>query len=177
MSTWFSDHFGADGLNDTSLASPRIIPSAGIAHGRVRYKRAYLSGLCIAADVLRFFSMKSGDRLIDLMLSSDGGSTAGAINVGLHLSGDNHDGDAVDADLFASAQAISTAMERTSIFAEATTLQHEDHGKTLWALAAIGAGSDTVDPLVSYDITGTVSTTFTDAVSILVMEAYYTSGD
>jgi len=179
MTVWYSDHYGADGDNDTSIASPPVVVPVGIKHGRVRYNRATITGLPLqtAPDVLRFFTMKSGDRLLELLLSSDGGSGAGAIDVGIYLAGTDHTGAVVDADLFASAQAISTAIERTDIFNESAVLQHEDHGKTLWALAAIGAGSDTVDPEVLYDICGTVTTSFTTTDSILTLEAYYTAGD
>lgn len=179
MTTWYSDHFGTDGDNDTSLADPPKIVSAGISHGRVRYKRGYFKGLAlqVAPDVIRFFQLRSKDRLLELLISSDGGSDAGALDIGLHLAGTNHDGAVVDQDLFASAQDISSAIERTDIFNESAVLQHEDHGKTLWELAAVGAASYTEDPQLVFEVTGTITTSFTTADSILVLEAYYTAGD
>ena len=177
MSTWYGTHFGVDAGTGVALTHPPKVVSNGIKHGRIRYNRAMITGLCLSTEEMRFFSMKSSDRLLELMVSSDGGSTAAAANFGVYLSGDAHDGAVVDADLFASAQALSTAIARTDIFNESAVLQHEDRGKMLWELCAVGAGSDTVDPQVSYDICGVVSTTFTDAVSIVVLEAYYTSGD
>ncbi len=177
MTVWFSDHFGSDGDNDTSIAVPGKITPASINHGRVYYKRAMITGMPLDStpDVLRFFSMKSGDRLLELMVSSDGGSTAAAMDIGLYLSGLNHDGAVVDADVFETAQVISTAIERDDVLAAGTVLQHEDRGKTLWAMANVGAQSYTVDPLVNYDVCGLVTTAFTDADSIMVLEAYYTS--
>jgi hypothetical protein len=177
MSTWYGTHFGVDAGTGVALVHPPKVVSVGVKHGRIRYNRSMITGLCLSAEVLRFFSMKSSDRLLELMISSDGGSTAGACDFGIYLSGNAHDGAVQDVDLFASAQAISTAIARTDIFNESAVLQHEDRGKTLWELLAVGAGTDTVDPQVFYDICGTVTTTFTDAVSILVLEAYYTAGD
>ena len=180
MTVWFSDHFGTDGVDDITIADPVKVISAGIGHSRLRYKRAELSSLALLAtpDVLRFFTLKSGDRLHQLMLSSDGGSGVGAADFGLHLKGTSaHDGAALDADLFATAQAINSALNQVSIFSEATTLLGADRGKTLWALAAIGGGSDTVDPMLEYDFTATVTTAFTTTNTILVLEALYTSGD
>lgn len=179
MTVWFSDHYGTDGDNDTSIADPIKVVSAGISRSRVRYKRAFFTGLALDStpDVIRFFTLKSGDRLLELLISSDGGSAAGAMDIGLYLSGTSHDGAVVDQDLFASAQAISSAIERTAVLIEASTLQHEDHGKQLWDMAQIGAATLTADPLVNYDICGTVTTAFTTTDSILVLEAYYTSGD
>lgn len=177
MTVWYSDHYGADGDNDTSKVSPPLVVPVGIKHARIRYARATITGMPLAADVLRFMTLRSGDRLLELMISSDGGSTAAALNFGIYLAGNAHDGAVKDADLFASAQAISTAIERTSIFLESGTPQHEDHGKRLWELLALGDGDDTVDPVVLYDICGVVSTAFTDADSIMTLEAYYTAGD
>ena len=177
MTVWFSDHFGADGTADTSIATPGKITPSSINHGRIYYKRGFVEALALnsSTDVLRFFTMKSGDRLLELWISSDGGSGAGAIDIGLHLSGTAHDGAEVDLDLFANAVTISTNIERTDAFAEANTLQHEDHGKTLWELAAIGLQTYTVDPLVNFDFTANVTTDFTTTAPKLVLEAYYTS--
>ncbi len=177
MTVWYSDHFGSDGDNDTSIASPGKVTPASINHGRIYYKRAMITGMPLnsSSDVLRFFSMMSGDRLLELMISSDGGSSGGAMDIGLYLSGTAHDGAVVDQDLFETATVISTAIERTDVLAAGTVLQHEDHGKTLWALATVGALSLTADPLVNYDVCGTVTTSFTTTDAILVLEAYYTS--
>lgn len=177
MAVWYGTHFGVDAGTGNALVHPPKVVSAGIKHGRIRYNRAMITGLCLSAEVLRFFSMKSSDRLLEIMISSNGGSDAGAIDIGIYLSGNDHDGAVVDADLFASAQATSTAIARTDAFNESAILQHEDRGKHLWELAAVGDGSDTVDPQVSYDICGVVTTEFTTTASILVLEAYYTSGD
>lgn len=179
MTVWYSDHFGTDGDNDTSLPATIKTVSAGVSHGRVRYKRATITGLPLLTtpDVLRFYTLHSSDRIINQWISSNGGSDAGAIDIGLYLSGTNHDGAAVDVDLFSSAQDISSAIHKTAALVESAVLQHEDAGKTLWAMANIGAATLTADPDVNYDICGTVTTAFTTTDSILTLECLYTSGD
>jgi len=179
MSVWYSDHYGADGTSDNSIASPPNVVSVGVKHGRIRYARATLTGLCLDTEVMRYLTLKSSDRILEIMISSDGGSTAAAANYGVYKAGNAHDGAVLDADLFASAQALSTAIARTDIFNESAVLQHEDRGKQLWELVVVGADPDsyTADPQILMDICGVVSTTFTDAVSITTLEVYYTSGD
>ena len=178
MTVWYSDHFGTDGIADNSLASPIKIVSAGVNRSRVRYKRATVTGLALNSvpDVIPFFKMKSGARIINQWISSDGAAAAGAMDIGLYLWTAHDIGAAVDVDLFSSAQAISTAIHKTAALIESDVLQHEDAGKTLWEMAAVGAGSDTVDPLVEYAICGTVTTSFTTTAPILTLEALYTDG-
>lgn len=179
MTTWYSDHFGADGDNDTSIASPPVTVPAGISHGRVRYKRATITGMPLQTtpDVLYFYTMKSSDRIINQWISSDGGSDAGAIDIGLYTHNNQHNGAVLDADLFSSAQAISTAIHKTAALVESAVLQHEDAGRPLWFMYSRGDGTDTSDPGVLYDVCGTVTTSFTTADSVLVLECIYTAGD
>lgn len=178
MTTWFSDHFGTDGDNDITLpASPTVIP-VGVGHGRKYAKRAVFTGLGIAADTIRVMRFREEDRLYNLHISVNGGSDAGAINVGLHEAGANHDGAVIDADLFASALTISSALDETEIFDESSVLSGIDRGKRMWELAAVGAASYTAAPnlVQGFEIVYTVSTTFTTTDSIIVLIATYTSG-
>lgn len=175
MAVYYSDLITPSSAN-TTLDSQHRAP-VGLSHARTRTSVASITAMPLTTDVVRMITLKSGDRLLKLELSSDGGSTAGAVNVGLYLAGDAHDGAVVDADLFASAQTISSALDLTDVFDEAATLAGVDRGKTLWELAAIGAGSDTEDPFVQYDITIVPSTTFTVADSELTLVATYMAGD
>ena len=52
-----------------------------------------------------------------------------------------------------------------------------DRGLTLWEMLAIGAGSDTVDPMKEYYIAYTVTAALTIAACTQQLEAYYNSGD
>ena len=179
MTNWYSDHYGTDGDNDTSLPVTIKVVSAGISRGRVRYKRATITGLPLLTtpDVLRFYTMKSSDRIINQWISSNGGSDAGAIDIGVYTHNNTHTGAVIDADLFSSAQAISTAIHKTAALVESAVIQHEDAGQPLWFMLSRGDGTDTSDPGVLYDICGTVTTAFTTTDSVLTLECIYTSGD
>jgi len=179
--TYFSDHFAtqtAATASPSTVTSPIVRVSAGVSGSRVRYKRAQVITTIASdsTDVYRFFTLKSGARLINMWISSDGGCTAGSVDVGLHLSGTNHDGAVVDANLFGDDVTVSSAISKTAVVIEATTIQHEDTGLTLWEMANIGAATLTEDPLVNYDITATPNTTLSVAVCELTLECLYTDG-
>ena len=182
MATRYSDHFSTTGDDGDSL-DMQVRVSAGIGHGRLRYKRARANGLFTTSDTVRMMTFKSNDRLIELWLSYDGANTAGAVNVGLYLSGSNHSGAVVDADLFCTLQTTTTLAIRTDIMGEpasaliAVAGEEEVRGLPLWKQASYGAGTDTVDPMTEYDIVITPYTTIAGADSLMTLEAYYTSGD
>jgi hypothetical protein len=132
------------------------------------------------------FTMRSADRLIELLISTDGAATAGAVDVGVWLSGDNHDGATIGSatvNLFADALALTTLSQRTSCLgveggSSSIPVAGEEcpHGMTLWELVNMGDGTYTSDPGINFDITLNPSTTF-DVATIITLEAYYTSGD
>ena len=185
MATYFSDHY-VDATDATRISNPATDQSsldtayrapAGIAHARLRKKRAACSTLALTTDEVRVMTFKSNDRLFDLTVSGDGGSTAGAINLGLYLTGNRHDGAVVDVDLFASALTTSSAIARVDHFEESATLSELNRGWQMWEIAAVGAGTDTEDPQTQYDLVFVPSTSFTVANTVLVFEALYTAGD
>jgi hypothetical protein len=130
-----------------------------------------------SGDELRMMRFNSGDRIWKLSWASAGTSTTYAANLGLYLAGSAGDGAVVDADLYASALALATGAGLTETFVESGVLTDEDRGKTLWEQAAIGAGSDTEDPFVEYDLVLTSTATGTGAVEEVLVIAEYTSGD
>lgn len=182
MADWYSDHIGADGLLDTSVASPPTVISAGLNHGRVRYKRAIVNttgGNPASGDVYVFFTMKSSDRLFNLMVSNDAAhDVVTACDLGLRLRGTNHDGGAVDPNFFDDAVDIATAaVDRGEALVTGAQVAGTDRGKQLWEMlddASITTyGSD---PHLEYDITLTLTQEPTTG-GIVVLEAEYTAGD
>lgn len=169
MATYFSDHFSADENGNTAADSERRAP-AGINHGRLRIKRAKIIGTITTADTVRLMQFKSGDRLYNLKLTVNGDLTTGAANFGLYKSGDAHDGAVVDADLFATAQSLTSALDETDILDEAS-LTADNRGDELFVMAG-----QTEDPMEDWDLVMTPTANF-DTSEEVTVTAVYTSGD
>jgi len=157
---------------------------ADIAHARTRTTLSRFTAAAHADTVnLVIGYFKSSDQIIDIRFYTDGGGTAGAFNLGLWTTTFS-DGapthTVADVDLYASAKATGTAILHGSaiatVFTEAATLDDFDRGKALWAQLAIGAGSDTTDPGVTYALIADISTTI-DAANELAFEVEYVAGD
>lgn len=112
----------------------------------------------------------SNARMSDLLLSCASTGTAGAADIGLYRT--TADGGAVvDADFFASAQSIATALAKTSVLLEANganaSLGKDDLEKPLWEAIGLSA-----DPKCDYDIVMTLTAATVSAADI-VLEALY----
>lgn len=176
MATFFSDNL-ADPTDNTDLGVS-FRASAGIKHARTRTAISRVTALALTTDTVRMVTLRSSDRLLGLELATDGGSTAGAVNVGLHLAGSAHDGAVEDADMFATAVVVSTETDLVDIMTEGTLIDGVDRGRTMWEIATLGAGTNyTEDPHIDFDITLTASTSLSVAASELTLKAIYTSGD
>ena len=195
MANMYSNHFNSGGSSGTgtpgvaTLAgelpydSQRRIP-AGLGHSRLRTKVAWaqFGTAAGAGDVIRMMSMKSGDRIAAIRLFTDGLCTDGTADLGVYLSGQQHDGAVIDADLFGAAHAIKTAAsfdtveEREAVFL-AGALSEIDRYKTLWELCAVGAASYTVDPMVDMDICLTIVEAVTAALVKVIVAVDYTAAD
>lgn len=173
---YFSDNI-ADDSDNTSLGVAYRAP-VGIRHARTRTAIARVTALALTTDVVRMITLKSGDRLLALELATDGASAAGAVNVGLYLSGQAHDGAVADADVFAAAVTVSTETDLVDIFDQASLIDGVDRGRTMWELATLGTGTNyTEDPRVNFDICLVPSTSLTTTATELVLKAVYTSSD
>lgn len=177
MANLFSDNF-ADATGDDYSAS-RKTPGE-IGHARLRKKRMNLTtgATTSVSDTMVLGKFKSGDRLYDLQMSTNSATaTTGAINIGLYVAALNHvpvTANIVDVDLFGALVVTTTVLERSDVLVEAGTILGFSRGLTLWEMAALGAGSDTVDPMVDYDLVATFSTAL-DAAQGYNFEADYVS--
>jgi hypothetical protein len=179
MASYFSDNFHVDGVTTPTASDSQKRAHAGIAGGRVRYKRAFVTipVTAVSTETIRFMSMRSGDRIHEMKISNPGDCGTATMNLGLYLPGDNHSGTVLDADLFMSAEDMATANDRVDAFDESSTLDNQDRGKALWQLYAAGAGSDSVDPMLDYDITGVLAASMDTAAEEVLLEVWYTAGD
>ena len=154
------------------------------AHARLRKTYAQITTAAADTDDLIIAYFKSSDRILDIQFYTNGGSTAGAFNLGLWTVDFSNGGTAItvaDADLYGSAIATSTAIlygaaAITSVFRESAVLTDADRGNALWAQLATGAGTDTVDPGVTYALVAEITTTI-DASTILTFDIDYVAGD
>jgi hypothetical protein len=154
-----------------------------IAHARTRttYSKFVAASHADTVDLIVAY-FKSNDQIIDIRLYTDGTATAGAINLGLSTVNFANGGTTLtvlDATLFASAKVITTAVLHGSAVATVFTedsLNDTHRGNTLWALAAVGDGTDTVDPGVTYALVADVSTTWNDDTAVQ-FEIEYVAGD
>jgi hypothetical protein len=153
-----------------AAAQPRVLNSANIEKGNLRESVgtiAAANGDSIGS-VYRFARVRSSDRVSAVKLYCDA-VTSGAMDVGLYLA----DGGAVvDADFFASAQSIASAiLTGTEIQHESGVYGIEDIELPLWVGLGLSA-----DPMVSYDIAGTL-TAATTAAGDVSLKVQLTSGE
>jgi len=181
------------GSNSGVVSSGTAITNvgAGVNHSRVRTSLATATipvtvGSPAAAwatgDFVRLLTMRSSDRIVDIRIWTDAtlaAATALATDIGIYLAGLNHDGAVVDVDLFGTAFNLMSAspVARVSVFDDGA-LADEHRYLPLWAALSIGAGTDTSDPEVLYDIALTMGTVTGAVVAGEVfLEVEYIAGD
>jgi hypothetical protein len=135
-----------------SDAMPPVINSAQLANGRVRQLRgqaAVANGDSIASTY-RLLRVKSNDIVSQLLLSCTA-ITSGAGDVGLYRTA-NDGGAVVDADFFASAQSIASALSNSDISRESGVVTVANMEKPIWQALSL-----TEDPQVEYDVVITLT--------------------
>lgn len=159
-------------------AGPIGQSTQSFAHARTRTTLSTYDGTPATTDELVIGYFKSTDRIVDIELATDGAATAGALNIGLHTASFSNDSTELtvsDADRFASAQSVASAIAfdaRVSVFDESGTLDDVmDRGKTIWELAGLSE-----DDGNTYAITATPSTTV-DAATEMIFVVTYVAGD
>lgn len=123
-------------------------------------------------DVMRICTLPSGARIGQIYVTSDGASTALTADLGLYKAA-RHGGAVIDADLFASALALNSGVTRTDELLEAATLAAADRWKPLWAMADLGAGTYTTDPMEDWDLAWTATAAVATADETTVVEVQY----
>ncbi len=191
MANAFSDHFNSSGsLGPGAGTVAEALPldsqrraHVGFGHTRFRWMRAAVTvgddvGI---GDQIRMMTLKSSDRIIEFFFTSDGGTTAGSVDIGVYLTGRAHDGalpstNSVD-------QWSTTAVAVTAIVARVTRFALGDiaviqKGLQLWEMINVSdAATYAVDPLVNFDITMTATIAFTVSTAAMIFEVHYVSGD
>lgn len=122
-----------------------------------------------AGDILSFCFIPSNAVVSQVLLSCDAISTAGAMDIGLYQTADNG-GAVVDADFFASAVVLTSALKNSDVTHESGVYGIEDADKPLWEAIGLSA-----DPQIDYVIAGTITTDLGGAGTLCV-EAIYVDG-
>jgi len=148
---------------------PRV---ANEGHLTARMKRVgpasvEVSAAETAGSILRFFRIQSDACISEVLLSCDAIAT-GAMDVGLYDTDDNG-GAVVDADLFASAQAVTAALVASNIAHESGAYTIDNRGKRLWEVLGLSS-----DPNKAYDVACTVTTGM--SAGTIVLEVTYADG-
>ena len=153
--------------NSTAIADmvavPRVPvnPSKG-APGQLFEVAGYVANAADddANSIQRFCRVPSNARVSEVLLTTGDATTAGAINVGLYKTV-NDGGAVVDADLFASALALTGGpFENVDVTYESDEYTAAESVMPLWQVLGL-----TADPCIEYDVAVTISTTY-DAAAV-----------
>jgi hypothetical protein len=176
MANVFSDNLAATPSGAYTASYRR---NGAATHARMRKKRMVLAtgAIITAADTSVMGTFKSNDRLYDLRLSTNVGTTAGNVDIGLYKAAFDHvpvAANAIDPDLFSDALSVISILDRAEALVQDGVIEDWQRGLTLWEMADHGGGSYSVDPMEDWDLVMTHNAT-TDAAQIFLLEADYVS--
>lgn len=153
-----------------AVASPPVLTSSNKSVGQVFNAKsaATVSATQASGDVIRLVRVPSNARIDAVLLTTADATTAGNINIGVWQTTGNG-GAVVDADLFASALALTGGpFLRSDQTWESGEYTYAESCKPLWEVLGL-----TADPCREYDIVAEVSTTFDAAGTTMVLEVQY----
>lgn len=137
-------------------ATPRVFNSPqnggeGVLHEAFGYLAAVPAALSITS-VVRLVEVPSNARIVSVV-GRAGAQGAGKFDVGIYQTNANG-GAVVDADLFASAWDLASAVKSTELLDESTEFTIAEMAKPLWEVLGLTADSNRM-----YDVCATVVTT------------------
>jgi hypothetical protein len=183
MATFFSDHYTTTGVDQSSLPVLRsdAIPDSSRDHGRLMISRAAVTiTTATVGDLIKFVTMKSGDRIHHVSVYVDGGWDASVVmHLGFHEQGDNHDGDLVgSATTLAASIDVASALDAwdaAETYGFGSNPSGEHRGLRIWEVINVQTASTyTVDPNIAFDLTGKVIAANITTVGLCVLEVAYT---
>ena len=149
-------------------ASPRALTNSSIVKAQV-YSSIGVIESSAADDIGSVYYMctvPSNARMSALKLSCDSTGTTGTADIGLYQTTANGSA-VVDADFFASAQALTTALKNSDVMLESGVFDPSEMEQPLWETLGLSA-----DPKIDYDICLTLTEATVSAASI-ALEALY----
>lgn len=159
--------------NSTAIADMVAIPRVPVgstkgAAGQMFESAGYVANAAddSATSILRFCRVPSNARISSVQMTT-GAATAGAVDIGVYQTADNG-GTVVDADLFASAQALTAALFNADVTYESGEYTVAESVKPLWEVLGLSS-----DPGREYDVAATITTTFSAASVGQVLKVRY----
>lgn len=153
-----------------AVSVPPVLTSSNKSAGRVMNAKsvATVSATQASGDTIRLVRVPSNARVDAVLLTTADATTAGNINIGVWQTNENG-GAVVDADLFASALALTGGpFTRSDQTFESGEYTYAECALPLWEVLGLSA-----DPGREYDIVAQVSTTFDAAGTTMVLEVLY----
>jgi hypothetical protein len=153
-----------------AVASPVVLTTSNKSAGRMFTAKsvATVSATQASGDTIRLVRVPSNARIDAVLLTTGDATTAGAIDIGVYQTAGNG-GAVVDADLFASALALTGGpFTRSDQTWESGQYTYAESCLPLWE--ALGLSTD---PNRDYDIVATVTTTGDGMGTTMVLEVQY----
>lgn len=153
-----------------AVATPKVLTNSAKSAGQMFSAKsvATVSATQASGDTIRLVRVPSNARIDAVLLTTGDATTAGAINIGVWQTTDNG-GAVVDADLFASALALTGGpFTRSDQTWESTQYTYAESCLPLWEVLGL-----TADPNRDYDIVAEVSTTGDGMGTTMVLEVQY----
>lgn len=152
-----------------AVAAPVVLTDSAESTGMLREASsvATVSATQTSGDTIRFVRVPSNARISEVLLSTGDATTAGAINIGVWNTGNS--GTVVDADLFASALALTGGpfINSDQTF-ESGEYTYAESALPLWEVLGL-----TADPKLMYDIVAEVSTTGNGMGTTMALKVRY----
>jgi hypothetical protein len=151
------------------VATPRVINKPALAGGAIRGFPGLVTPAADdeATSIFRFCRVPSNLCVHSVLYSGADATTAGAIDLGIYQTADNG-GAVVDADLFASAFALTAGPDHnTELAFESGQYTLAESVTPLWQVLGLSS-----DPCIEYDVAATITTTFNGgptAMKLLVL--------
>jgi len=184
MAEFLSEHYTATAGGST-IDDPRLKVAAGLGHSKLHYKRGEVlaPAAITTGDVLRFFSMKTSDRLSKLIISTEAGftGTGQPADCGFYQTdlGVVVDSDAIIAGGVAPLDDLTVGIDGVDLLGVDVSEWHAGlRGLPIWKAidTVLGTALYDTDPHEVWDVCLTMGTeNSVSAGGIIVLEAYYTT--
>lgn len=153
-----------------ATASPVVLTDAAKSSGNLfeASSAATVSATQTSGDIVRMVRVPSNARISQVLLSTGDATTAGAVDIGVYQTAANG-GAVVDADLFASALALTGGpFNNSDQTFESGEYTYAESAKPLWEVLGLSADSKR-----DYDICATVTTTGNGMDTTLALKVRY----